>query len=121
MLINIKGYAKPPKHQLEQHMEYDGMNKDEVNPNGKHLWMQSMSMLKRENNMVKSKALKHMTAYEQCMKAKAMLTPPCIEQTSTKRTRNAKLQTKGLYNECLKSFQWVWWGRQKKGQWTKKG
>jgi hypothetical protein len=64
------------KHQLEEHMEYDGMNKDEVNPNGKHLWMQSMSMLKRENNMVKSKALKHMTAYEQCMKAKAMLTPP---------------------------------------------
>jgi hypothetical protein len=79
MVINKKGYAKPAKHQLEEHMEYDGMNKDEVNPNGKHLWMQSMSMLKRENNMVKSKALKHMTAYEQCMKAKAMLTPPCIE------------------------------------------
>jgi hypothetical protein len=76
MVINKKGYAKPAKHQLEEHMEYDGMNKDEVNPNGKHLWMQSMSMLKRENNMVKSKALKHMTTYEQCMKAKAMLTPP---------------------------------------------
>jgi hypothetical protein len=75
MLINIKGYAKLAKHHLEEHMEYDGMNKDEVNPNGKHLWMQSMSMLKRENNMVKSKALKHMTAYEQCMKAKAMLPP----------------------------------------------
>jgi hypothetical protein len=64
MLINIKGYAKLAKHLLEEHMEYDGTNKDEVNPNGKHLWMQSMSMLKRENNMVKSKALKHMTAYE---------------------------------------------------------
>jgi hypothetical protein len=31
MLIEIKGYAKPTKH-----MEYDGMKKDEVNPNGKH-------------------------------------------------------------------------------------
>jgi hypothetical protein len=36
MLIEIKGYAKPTKHQLEKHMEYDGMNKDEVNPNGEH-------------------------------------------------------------------------------------
>jgi hypothetical protein len=36
MLIKIKGYAKPTKHQLEKHMEYDGMNEDEANPNGKH-------------------------------------------------------------------------------------
>jgi len=36
MLIDIKGYAKPTEHQLKEHMEYDGMNKDEVNPNGKH-------------------------------------------------------------------------------------
>jgi hypothetical protein len=64
MSINIKGYAKLAKHHLEEHMEYDGLNKDEVNPNGKHLWMQSMSMLKKENNTVKSRALKHMTAYE---------------------------------------------------------
>jgi hypothetical protein len=35
MLIEIKD-AKPIKHQLEKHMKYDGMNKDEVNPNGKH-------------------------------------------------------------------------------------
>jgi hypothetical protein len=35
MLIKIKGYAKPTKHQLENHMEYDDMNKDDVNPNGK--------------------------------------------------------------------------------------
>jgi hypothetical protein len=35
MLIEIKG-AKPIKHQLEQRMKYDGMNEDEVNPNGKH-------------------------------------------------------------------------------------
>jgi hypothetical protein len=30
MLIEIKGYAKPIKHQLEKHMEYDGINKDEI-------------------------------------------------------------------------------------------
>jgi hypothetical protein len=34
MLIKIKGYAKLAKHQLKKHMEYDGMNKDELNPNG---------------------------------------------------------------------------------------
>ncbi len=38
MLIEIKGYTKPIEHQLEEHMEYDGMNEDKVNPNGKHLW-----------------------------------------------------------------------------------
>jgi hypothetical protein len=50
------GYAKPTEHQLEENKEYDGMNEDEVNPNGKHqcyLWMQSMSMLQNEENMVK--------------------------------------------------------------------
>jgi len=34
-------------------MGYDGKNEDVVNPRGKHqwcLWMQSMSMLKREEN-----------------------------------------------------------------------
>jgi hypothetical protein len=36
MLIEIKGYAKFVKHQLEKHMEYDGMNEDKINPNGKH-------------------------------------------------------------------------------------
>ncbi len=36
MLIEIKGYAKLVEHQFEKHMKYDGMNKDEVNPNGKH-------------------------------------------------------------------------------------
>ncbi len=36
MLIDIKGYAKPTKHQLKDHMEYDNMNEDEVNPNRKH-------------------------------------------------------------------------------------
>jgi hypothetical protein len=46
------------------------MNKDKVNPSGKHqccLWMQSMSMLKKEENMVKlgvTLPLKQMTAYE---------------------------------------------------------
>jgi hypothetical protein len=35
MLIEIK-CGKPIKHQLEEHVKYDGMNKDEVNPNGKH-------------------------------------------------------------------------------------
>jgi hypothetical protein len=35
MLIEIKGYVKFIEHQLEEHMEYDGMNKDKVNPNGK--------------------------------------------------------------------------------------
>jgi hypothetical protein len=35
MLIEIKG-VKPTKHELDAHMKYDGMNKDEVNPNGKH-------------------------------------------------------------------------------------
>jgi hypothetical protein len=40
-------------------MEHGGMNEDEINPNGRHqwcLWMQSMSMLKKEKNMVKLKA-----------------------------------------------------------------
>jgi hypothetical protein len=35
-------------------MGYDDRNKDAINPNGKYqlcLWMQSMSMLKREENM----------------------------------------------------------------------
>jgi hypothetical protein len=66
-------------------MEYDCMNEDEVNPNGKHQWclcMQSMSMLKWEENMIKLTAtlpLKQMTAYEWCMKVSAMLNPSCIE------------------------------------------
>jgi hypothetical protein len=42
MLIEIKGYVKFVKHQLEQHMEYDGMNEDKVNPNGKHQWCLGM-------------------------------------------------------------------------------
>jgi hypothetical protein len=29
MLIEIKRYAKPNEYQLENHMEYDDMNKDE--------------------------------------------------------------------------------------------
>jgi len=36
MLIKIKEYAKLVKHQLEEYMKYDGMNKDEVNANEKH-------------------------------------------------------------------------------------
>jgi len=36
MLIEIKGYAKLAKHQLNTHMGYDGKNEDMVNPNGKH-------------------------------------------------------------------------------------
>jgi hypothetical protein len=36
MLIKIKGYAKFVEHQLKKHMEYDGMNEDEINLNGKH-------------------------------------------------------------------------------------
>jgi len=36
MLIEINGYAKLTEHQLEMYMEYDGMNENEVNPNGKH-------------------------------------------------------------------------------------
>jgi len=36
MLIEIKGYAKLTKHQLNAHMGYDGKNEDMVNPNGKH-------------------------------------------------------------------------------------
>jgi hypothetical protein len=36
MLIEIKGYAKLAEHQFEEYTKYDGMNKDEVNPNGKH-------------------------------------------------------------------------------------
>jgi hypothetical protein len=36
MLIEIKGYTKLTEHQFEKHMGYDGMNKDKVNPNGKH-------------------------------------------------------------------------------------
>jgi hypothetical protein len=57
MLIKIKGYTKLAAHQLEVYMEYDGKNENLVNPNGKHqwcLWMQSMSMLKKEDNMAKS-------------------------------------------------------------------
>jgi hypothetical protein len=36
MLIQIKGYIKPIKYQLKEHIKYDGMNKDKVNANGKH-------------------------------------------------------------------------------------
>ncbi len=36
MLIKRKEYAKLVKHQLKKYMEYDGMFKDEVNPNKKH-------------------------------------------------------------------------------------
>ncbi len=36
MLIEIKGHVKPTEDQLEEHMEYDGMHEDKVNPNGKH-------------------------------------------------------------------------------------
>ncbi len=38
MLIETKGYEEPTKHQLKEHVEYDSMNKDEVNPNKKHQW-----------------------------------------------------------------------------------
>jgi hypothetical protein len=34
MLIEIKGYAKPTKHQLRAHMEYHGKNEEAINPNG---------------------------------------------------------------------------------------
>jgi hypothetical protein len=34
MVIEIKGYTKLVKHQLKKHMEYDGMNEDELNPSG---------------------------------------------------------------------------------------
>ncbi len=67
-------------------MEYDGMNEDEVYPNGKHqwcLWMQSMSMLK-EQKMVKSRPmlpLRQMITYERCMKVDVMWNPfPCKEE-----------------------------------------
>ncbi len=82
MLIKMKEYAKSVKHQLEEHMEYDGMNKEKINSNGKHqwcLWMQSMSMLMKEDNMVKSGAtlpLKQMTAYKWCMKVGVVLNSP---------------------------------------------
>jgi hypothetical protein len=36
MLIEIKGYAKFTTHQHEKYMEYDGMNKDTINPNRKY-------------------------------------------------------------------------------------
>jgi hypothetical protein len=36
MLIEIKGYIKLDEHQFEEYMEYDGMNEDKINPNGKH-------------------------------------------------------------------------------------
>ncbi len=38
MLIKINGYVKHVEHQLKEHMEYDGVNEDEVNPNGIHQW-----------------------------------------------------------------------------------
>jgi hypothetical protein len=36
MVIEIMGYVKLAKHQLEKHMEYDSMNENELNPNGEH-------------------------------------------------------------------------------------
>jgi hypothetical protein len=36
MLIEIKGYAKPIKHQFDTHMGHDGKNEDKINPYGKH-------------------------------------------------------------------------------------
>jgi hypothetical protein len=35
MLNEKKGYAKPIERQFKEHMEYDGMNEDAINPNGK--------------------------------------------------------------------------------------
>jgi hypothetical protein len=66
-------------------MGCDGRNEDEINPNEKHqwcLWMQSMSMLKWEDNMVKSRTtlpLKQMITYEQCMKVDVVLNPHCTQ------------------------------------------
>jgi hypothetical protein len=36
MLIEIKGYIIHVEHKLKEHMKYDGMNENEVNPNGEH-------------------------------------------------------------------------------------
>jgi hypothetical protein len=36
MLIKINGYVRPIAHQLEEHIVYDGINKNKINPNGKH-------------------------------------------------------------------------------------
>lgn len=63
----INGYAKLVERQLEVHIGYDSKNEDAINPNGMHqlcLWMLSMSTLKREKNMAKSRAtfpLKHIS------------------------------------------------------------
>jgi hypothetical protein len=78
MLIKIKGYAKLTTHQLKVHMEYDGKNQNVVNPNGNHewcLWMQSMSMLKKEDKMAKLKQHSPWDkfTYERCMKINVML------------------------------------------------
>ncbi len=35
-VIKIKGYAKPIEHQFKKHIEYDRINENKVNPNGKH-------------------------------------------------------------------------------------
>jgi hypothetical protein len=70
MLIKILKNAKLVERQFEAHMGYDGKDENEVHPNGKHqlcLWMQSMSMLKRDENMVKLEAtfpLIQMITYE---------------------------------------------------------
>jgi hypothetical protein len=44
--------------------------------------MQSMSMLKKEENMVKLTTIllmKHVTTYERCVKASVVLNPPYIQ------------------------------------------
>ncbi len=82
MWIKIKGYAKFVERQFEVHMGYDGKNKDMVNPSGKHqwcLWMQSMSMLNKEENIAKLGATLpqiKMIAYERCMKIGVVLNAP---------------------------------------------
>jgi hypothetical protein len=85
MLVKIKGYLKPIECQLEAHMGYDSKNEEVINPNGKHqwcLWMQSMSMLKKEENITKLRVtlpLKQMTAHGRYMKVGVVLNPPNIE------------------------------------------
>jgi hypothetical protein len=60
-----------------------------------------MSMLKREENMVKSRGivpLRQMIVYELCMKFHVVLNPPYTKYTITKRTRNTRLWKRGLYD-----------------------
>jgi hypothetical protein len=102
-------------------MEYDGMKKDKINPNERHqwcLWMQSMSMLMKKENMVMSGVtlpLKQMIAYKWCMKVGVVLNSPLHWINDHKKDKECGVVGKKTVQQILWCYSWVWRVRQKEG------